>query len=62
MCTKEFNENDWTIERYINDIPIEEYSEEEKENLLRKMLIEAVHSIGFLFEGETDNNTWVKEL
>ena len=57
MCTKEFNENDWTIERYINDIPIEEYSEEEKENLLRKMLIEAVHSIGFLFEGETDNNT-----
>lgn len=59
MARKNFDENKWTIEKYINDVPIEEYSEEERDNLFRKMLIDAVHSIGFVFEGEISGSTTI---
>ncbi|WP_410496607.1 hypothetical protein QTL86_04240 [Cellulosilyticum sp. ST5] len=54
MAKKKFDENNWTINRYINDIPIEEFSEEEKEILFTRMMIDAVHSIGLEFEHENE--------
>lgn len=54
MAKKKFDVNAWTIERYINDIPIEEFSEEEKEILFTEMIIDAVHAIGAKFEHEDE--------
>lgn len=54
MAKKKFDVNDWTIKRYINDIPDEEYTEEEREILFEHMLIKAVHSIGLVFEHEDE--------
>ena len=52
MAKKKFDVNAWTIERFIDDIPIEEFSEEEKEILFTCMIIDAVHAIGCVFEHE----------
>lgn len=52
MARKKFDVNEWTIGRYINDIPDEQYTEEERERLFEQMLINAVHSIGLVFEDE----------
>ncbi|QEH68707.1 hypothetical protein [Cellulosilyticum sp. WCF-2] len=54
MAKKKFDVNAWTIERYINDIPDEEYTEEEREILFEQMLINAVHAIGLRFEREDE--------
>ena len=54
MARKKFDVNNCTIKRYINDIPDEEYTEEEREILFEQMLIRAVHSIGLRFECEDD--------
>lgn len=52
MSNNKFDLSNWTVERYINDIPIEEYSEEERNQLFGSMIVTAVHSIGLRFENE----------
>lgn len=52
MSKKNFDVSKCKIRRFINDVPIEEYPEEERERLFEQMLIKAVHSIGLVFEDE----------
>lgn len=54
MAKKKFDINNCKIRSFINDVPIEEYTDEEKEILFTHMLIRAVHSIGAEFEHEDE--------
>lgn len=54
MAKKKFDVNDCKIRSFINDIPIEEYTDKEREILFEQMLIRAVHSIGAEFEHEDE--------
>ncbi|MHC1750698.1 MAG: hypothetical protein AB9856_20695 [Cellulosilyticaceae bacterium] len=53
------------IEAFINGIPIEEIPEEEREELIKKMLIKAAASIGLTYNGKviTDcKNTQIHKM
>lgn len=54
MAKKKFDINNCKIRSFINDVPIGEYTDEEREILFEQMLINAVHAIGAEFEHEDE--------
>lgn len=42
----------WTVKRYINNRPIEEYTEEERKEFFSKAITEAFRRIGYIPEEE----------
>ena len=55
IMNKEVRKNmEWKVRSFIEGIPVEEFSEEEKEILFTHMLIKAVHAVGWEFEHEDE--------